>query len=148
LSTATIATEYQFCSQVKADLIRQREIELLKPSAGSGASEILNLLRPTKYEGTAVAVETEQVHADTAKQQISPRRWKLAETASFCTSAATLAAAAEAVFGPSPSAAASNGAVGMQGVAASETLVGLSCAISSSGEVNINIGSYMTNTCL
>ncbi len=64
-------------------------------------------------------------------------RWKMAKTASFCMSAEALAAAAEAVFGPTQSSAAWNGAVGEQVVAAPETLVGLSCAISSRGEVNI-----------
>ncbi len=36
-------------AQVKADLILKREIELLLPAAGPGASEVLRLLRPVLF---------------------------------------------------------------------------------------------------
>ncbi len=116
--------------QVKADLIRQREVELLKPSAGPGASEILHLLRPAAEDGSAVAVEAEQQQDAAVQKQMSPLRWA---TASFCATTETLAAAAEAVFGTASSAVASNGTVAP---ATSETLLGLSCAISRRGEVH------------
>ena len=134
--------------QIKADLIRQREVEILKPSAGPGSSEILHLLRPSVEDRPAVAVEAEKVEdrpavaveAEQPQPGAVPQhfRWRKNASASFCASTETLVAAAEAVFGRSGSQAASAPAALDGGVvsAASETLLGLSCAISKSGEVN------------
>lgn len=119
--------------QIKAELIRQREIELLKPSAGAGASEIVHLLRPTAEEGSSDAIEGAHLQASSMQKQpeVPPQGRRLAATASFYASAETLAAAAEVVFG---SAAAEAGS-GSADVSASEKLLGLSCAISKGGEV-------------
>jgi hypothetical protein len=43
-------------AQVKADIIRQREIELLQPAAGPGASEVLRLLSPVSETGVLLGV--------------------------------------------------------------------------------------------
>ncbi len=44
-------------AQVKADLIRKHEIELLVPAAGQGASEVLRLLCPATEKGFQMGMQ-------------------------------------------------------------------------------------------
>ncbi len=103
-------------AQVKADLIRQREIELLLPAAGPGASEVLRLLRPATTEtpmgAPPVAVDY---------QQLSPLP--------FSEPAAAVAATAFNAEGATTP-------VSSETATASD-LMGLSCTIGSDGEVCI-----------
>jgi hypothetical protein len=125
-------------AQTKADLIRQREIELLLPAAGPGATEVLRLLRPPTKTGVS-----------TVSSQ-----------------AATTAATTDVLFSsPSPTAAQATGVVFSNGesvsvivpalggslageastAATASDLVGMSCTIGSSGEVCRKWGSLCCN---
>jgi hypothetical protein len=118
-----------YVTQVKADLIHQREIELLVPAAGPGASEVLRLLRPAAASRSVDAVSVLPITAQ--KQSKLPRKMSFIAETSFSMSAATLeAAAAASVFGSSRAlapTAESNTAEG---------LLGLSCTIGARGEVS------------
>ncbi len=115
-----------YITQVKADLIHQREVELLVPAAGPGASDVLRLLRPaaasTENTPSSIAVVPWQKQ----KQVKLPRKMSSIAEASFSMSAATLEAAAASVFGSSKNIAPANTA---------EELLGLSCTIGARGEV-------------
>ncbi len=116
-------------TQVKADLIHQREIELLVPAAGPGASDVLRLLRPAAASRPVDAVSVLPI---TAQKQSSkmPRKMSFFAEASFSMSAATLEAAAASVFGSSRA---------LTPTAESNTvegLLGLSCTIGARGEVS------------
>ena len=100
-------------AQVKADLIRQREIQLLLPAAGPGASEVLRLLRPATETGMSIAVPA------TADVPLSAS-----------SAALTTFNAGESV---STNVQASNGEA--TSTATASELVGMSCTIGSSGEV-------------
>jgi hypothetical protein len=117
--------------QVKADLIHQREIELLVPAAGPGASDVLRLLRPaaaSRSANTPAPVAVVPTHAQ--KQAKLPRKMSsLAET-SFSMSAATLEAAAASVFGSSKTFTTTAKSNTVEG------LLGLSCTIGARGEVS------------
>ncbi len=119
-------------TQVKADLIHQREVELLVPAAGPGASEVLRLLRPA-VSGPAVApaaAALPPLQTHSLRRAKLPRKMQSISQKSFSMSAATLEAAAASVFGSSKkqlaSTAKSNTAAG---------LLGLSCTIGARGEV-------------
>jgi hypothetical protein len=115
--------------QVKADLIGLREIELLVPAAGPGASEVLHLLRPaaSKLQPQSASPPA----AATPQPSKSRRKMSILASASFSKSAATLEAAAAAVFGDSEQ------AISTTTSKAAEALFGFSCIISARGEVKI-----------
>ncbi len=102
-------------AQAKAELIRQRESELLLPAAGPGATEILRLLRPQIKTG---APATTDVTSSAA----------LAIGQATVGGTALSAGSFVPVTGPDSSEAAN-------AAATSSELVGMSCTIGSSGEV-------------
>jgi hypothetical protein len=114
--------------QIKADLIRQREADLLVPAAGPNASEILRLLRPAasnpQEEETAVSLK--------AAGAAEPALWKPAAKASAPSS---LAARLQRRRSISVAAAAAEAKKAADSAAAA--LLGLSCAISARGEVRL-----------
>jgi hypothetical protein len=150
-------------SQVKTDLIRQREVELLIPAAGPDASEVFHLLRPAtpklaKLPPPMQAAERggesqpEPSLIEKPAEQLPPAkpRRKLMSSLSFLPIEGSMAAAAAAA------AAAFSGSVGpatgeqrrqaapqvgprtlrsSQASIMAEHLIGLSCAICEHGEV-------------
>ena len=105
-------------AQVKADLIRQREIELLLPSTGPGTTEVLRLLRP------ATKTEVPAVMTGTANIPISSPSLASVEGKE------TVFSAGKSVPVTAPVSREDTAAV-----ATASELVGMSCTIGSSGEV-------------
>ncbi len=106
--------------QIKADLIRQCEAELLVPAAGPNASEVLRLLRPA-------ALSPPPPDAAVGAAVAAP---SLAKSPSQCMAASTAHSAADA-----PISAATESKRASDSAAAAAGLLGLSCAISAGGEV-------------
>ena len=117
-------------TQVKADLIHQREIEILVPAAGPGASDVLRLLRPAAASSSRSANAASVVPINAQKQLKLPRKMSFIAEASFSMSAATLEAAAASVFGSSRAFAPTTESNTAQ------ALLGLSCTIGARGEVS------------
>ena len=99
--------------QVKSNLIRQREVDILVPAAGPGASDVLHLLRPA----AAPMVQPALVTGASAS---------ILQSAEITSTPPPSKPAAPAVFKAKPSFAA-------RGVA--DTLLRMSCAIGAGGEV-------------
>ena len=99
-------------AQVKAELIRQRETELLMPAAGHGASEVLRLLRPVTETLASTCVPPAIAEFS---QSLSKPVAALAAVTAFNTGQSVSVTAPVSVI-------------------ASE-LIGMSCTIGSSGEV-------------
>jgi hypothetical protein len=106
--------------QIKADLIRQCEAELLVPVAGPNASEVLRLLRPA-------VLSPPPPDAAVGVAVVAP---SLAKSPSQCTAVSTAHSAADA-----PIAATTESKRASDSAAAAAGLLGLSCAISTGGEV-------------
>jgi hypothetical protein len=114
-------------TQVKADLIHQREIELLVPASGPGASDVLRLLRPGPATLTSTNASASIAVVPWQKQKL-PRKMSSIAEASFSKSAETLEAAAASVFGSSKN-------LAPTAKSNTEILLGLSCTIGACGEV-------------
>ena len=140
--------------QVKADLIRQREVELLVPAAGPGASEVFHLLRPAALKSAARPEHPVEEGSETPsvlpvrenpEEQLAPakQRRKLKSSVSFWSSKESMIAAAEAAFGPATTvsdeqgrqAASQTAPRTTETSAVAEQLAGLSCVICAHGEV-------------
>jgi hypothetical protein len=128
--------------QVKADLIGLREADLLVPAAGPGASEVLHLLRPAVSKLKA-NVASAPAAASVPQSLVENRKMSTLASESFSMAAATLEAAAAAVFGNSEQ-------VGSTSTTQKsvEALFGLSCIFSAcgvcSGEVMKLLHTYTT----
>ncbi len=113
-------------AQVKADLIRQRETELLMPAAGPGASEVLRLLRPATETGASTDLP---VTGDVPLSSPSL--------------ATALATGAAFIAGESVPVTARVSKKEAASIAIASELVGMSCIFGSNGEVrNINHRTY------
>ncbi len=108
-------------AQVKADLIRQREIEVLLPAAGPEASEVLRLLRPVADTGFSMSVPA-VAHVPLPATLISTV---------MATGAVTHAGHSGSATEPGSS----GDAIAPLAVKSGPGLMGLSCTIGSSGEV-------------
>ena len=124
--------------QVKADLIGLREADLLVPAAGPGASEVLHLLRPAVSKLKA-NVASAPAAASVPQSLVENRKMSTLASESFSMAAATLEAAAAAVFGNSEQ-------VGSTSTTQKsvEALFGLSCIFSACGEVMKLLHTYTT----
>jgi hypothetical protein len=101
-------------SQVKSNLIRQREVEQLVPAAGPGSSDVLHLLRPL----AAIAIQPSSTTAAAAPSV--HKSAEMAETIQEAIPAAATESRAKSFAG---------------GGGVTATLMGMSCVIGAGGEV-------------